>query len=151
MSCIVNHKLFLGDMTNANDVEFIARNNITTIINIAADLVITNNDRNVVIYNFPIQDDYESDISLMFDEICEIIDRDDVVLVNCVAGISRSATVVIAYMMRQNSLRLKDAFLEVYTKRPLICPNKRFMQYLLEDEKKQFGENSLTQEECIQL
>ena len=87
----------------------------------------------------------------MFDEICEIIDRDDVVLVNCVAGISRSATVVIAYMMRKNSLRLKDAFLEVYTKRPLICPNKRFMQYLLEDEKKQFGENSLTQEECIQL
>ena len=42
MSCIVNHNLFLGDMTNANDVEFIARNNITTIINMKHIMVVHN-------------------------------------------------------------------------------------------------------------
>lgn len=97
------------------------------------------------------QDSYDCDISLYFDEICNIIHKHDIVLVNCVAGISRSTTFVIAYLMKYYEINLKDAFLYVKKKRDRICPNKKFMTYLYEYEFKLFGENSLTYNECIKL
>ena len=53
--------------------------------------------------------------------------------------------------MKYLKLNLRDAFLLVRSKSPLICPNKEFMKYLLEYELKIFGENSLYYDECIQL
>ena len=105
----------------------------------------------VKVYSYKIQDDYKCNISLYFDEIGEIINKEKTVLVNCIAGISRSSTIVISYIMKYLNLNLRDAFLLVRSKSPLICPNKEFMKYLLEYELKIFGENSLTYDECINL
>jgi len=52
------------------------------------------------------------------------------VLVHCAAGISRSATVVIAYLMWKHGYNLDDAFLMVKTKRAVIDPNVGFMRQL---------------------
>jgi len=151
MSTIIKDKLYLGDICNANDTEFIRKNNITSIVCVATDLIIINNNRNIAIHYYQIEDDYDCNILQYFDEISQLIDEEQTVLVNCYAGISRSATIVIAYMMRKFNMNLNTAFLEVREARNRICPNKQFMQYLLEDEKNLFGENSLTQENCTQL
>ncbi|TNV75405.1 hypothetical protein FGO68_gene10796 [Halteria grandinella] len=57
------------------------------------------------------------------------------ILVHCAAGVSRSASVVVAYIMVSRKLRLKEAFAFVLEKRPCIKPNEGFMRQLEEFEK----------------
>nr|XP_018629364.1 dual specificity protein phosphatase 1-like isoform X3 [Nicotiana tomentosiformis] len=49
------------------------------------------------------------------------------VLVHCFAGKSRSATIVIAYLMKKHGMSLSEAFQLVKSKRPVISPNAGFM------------------------
>jgi len=52
------------------------------------------------------------------------------VLVHCRAGVSRSASVVVAYVMRFCGLSLHDAFFLVRSRRNIITPNLGFMNKL---------------------
>uniref|UniRef100_A0A6C0IFN6 Tyrosine-protein phosphatase domain-containing protein n=1 Tax=viral metagenome TaxID=1070528 RepID=A0A6C0IFN6_9ZZZZ len=151
MSEIIKNKLYLGDMFDANDEVFIKNNNISCIICVAEKLKINNTNSNVKVYNYELSDDYSCNISHYFDEICDIINKENIVLVNCVAGISRSSTIVIAYIMKNYKLDLKNTFIGVRNERNRICPNKNFMKCLLDYELSLFGKNSLTYEKCITL
>lgn len=151
MTEIIKGKLFLGDLFDANNETDIASKNISCIICVAERLKIKNTNTNVKVYQYNLSDDYECDISLYFDEIGEIIHNSNIVLVNCVAGISRSSTIVIAYIMKYYNDNLKDTFIELRNRRSCICPNKKFMEYLLGYELSLFGKNSLTYDECVQL
>lgn len=57
------------------------------------------------------------------------------VFVHCHAGISRSATICIAYIMKAMQWDLSKAYEFVKEKRPCISPNLHFMGQLLEFEK----------------
>ena len=48
------------------------------------------------------------------------------VLVHCIAGVSRSSSCVIAYLMRRHGLRLSQAYAAVKRKRGIIQPNEGF-------------------------
>ena len=149
MSEIINNKLYLGDLFDANNKEQIKNKNITSIICVAEGLKIV--DPDVKVYRYDFQDDYNCNISLYFDEIGTIINNEKAVLVNCMAGISRSSTIVIAYIMKYLNINLREAFLFVKNKRSFICPNKEFMKHLYEYEFYLFKKNSLSYDECIHL
>uniref|UniRef100_A0A1I8PYL7 Dual specificity protein phosphatase 19 n=1 Tax=Stomoxys calcitrans TaxID=35570 RepID=A0A1I8PYL7_STOCA len=56
------------------------------------------------------------------------------VLVHCNAGVSRSASVVIAYLMRYSDMDFEKAFKHVKSRRECIQPNAGFMRQLREFE-----------------
>lgn len=64
-------------------------------------------------------------------------------LVHCVAGVSRSATFCIAYLMKYLQMTLLEAYNHVKLKRPIIKPNCGFFRQLIEYEKILFDINTV--------
>ncbi len=89
-------------------------------------------------HHFPMDDAATQDISQFFLPICQILDRakqeGKQVLVHCAAGVSRSPTLVIAYIMWSQKKTRKEAYEYVSVKRPIIDPNDNFMDQLAEFE-----------------
>lgn len=65
----------------------------------------------------------------------EALSRNCGILVHCLAGISRSVTVTVAYLMQKLNLSLNDAYDLVKRKKSNISPNFNFMGQLLDFEK----------------
>ncbi|CAF5223781.1 unnamed protein product, partial [Rotaria magnacalcarata] len=75
-----------------------------------------------------------------FDEFIDFIDnalrlKTNKVLVHCSAGISRSPTLVLAYMMKKNRWTLEEAFDKMRKLRKIVDPNVSFIIQLREWEK----------------
>lgn len=58
--------------------------------------------------------------------------QDGVVLLHCNAGVSRSASIAIAYLMAKEKIPFEDAFNRVRSARPSIRPNAGFLVQLTE-------------------
>lgn len=65
------------------------------------------------------------------------------VLVHCHFGVSRSATLVIAYLMEKYNLTLDEAFSYVRSRRRFINPNSGFMSQLREYQRLNYDVNGL--------
>ena len=63
------------------------------------------------------------------------LDKGEQVLVHCEAGVSRSATICIAYLMHNLHLSFFQAYACVKEARPIISPNYNFVEQLLAYEK----------------
>jgi len=65
------------------------------------------------------------------------------VLVNCWAGVSRSTTIVLAYLIYKNKWSVQDALSFVRSKRPIVNPNYGFIVqlYNLQDKLHTLDEN----------
>ena len=75
-----------------------------------------------------------------------IRDKNGCTFVHCHAGISRSATICIAYIMKSMQMDLAGAYEFVKEKRPCISPNLHFMGQLLEFQKQLQAEVSMDQQ-----
>lgn len=65
------------------------------------------------------------------------------ILVHCMAGVSRSSTLVMAYLMRHLNMSLADAYEHVRRIRPCIQPNPGFWRQLLDYEQSIRGSQSV--------
>ncbi|KAG8141196.1 hypothetical protein E2320_006850 [Naja naja] len=88
--------------------------------------------------SIPVEDNHMADISVWFQEAIDFIDSVKAsgghVLVHCQAGISRSATICLAYLIQSRRVRLEEAFDFVKQRRGVISPNFGFMGQLLQFE-----------------
>ena len=85
---------------------------------------------------FEIEDEVDQDISSHFQAAFDFISNaKDNVLVHCHAGISRSATIVLSYLMKHRNISFVDARAFLKTKRRCICPNSGFVKQLEKYEK----------------
>lgn len=69
-------------------------------------------------------------IAIVLPEIEEKLARHERVLVHCAAGVSRSAAVVIAYMMRRDRCSYERALATLRAIRPKVNPNPAFVAQL---------------------
>lgn len=144
MSIIIPGKLYLGSMFDVNNSNFLEKNKINTIICVARNLkIIPEIELYYKVHRYEFEDTEKQDILNYFDDITELIESSEVVLVNCAAGASRSASIVIAYLMKYYQMNLKTAINHVKKYRRQISPNKGFILQLLEYENKLYGNNSI--------
>ncbi|XP_028518181.1 dual specificity protein phosphatase 10 isoform X2 [Exaiptasia diaphana] len=132
--------LFLGSEEGAADEELVDRLAIKFILNMTEMCPNFFVHRKDIHYKqIKINDSYQEDIGQYFEEAVRFIDEARAngtrVLVHCHAGVSRSATVTVAYVMKHLGLSLNDAYKFVKEKRPEISPNLNFMGHLLKYEK----------------
>lgn len=136
MSKILDH-LYLGNIEDINNINFIKNNDIQLIINCASEVIIPSSYENMNIsiinlklYDDPLQKIYFNLLNDISDKIDYFLKQKKGVLVNCYAGISRSSTFVIAYLMNKYNMNLDDAYSFVINKRLIIQPNSGFLKIL---------------------
>ncbi|KAJ9579825.1 hypothetical protein L9F63_004531, partial [Diploptera punctata] len=127
--------LFLGNAATSEDSEALSRHSIEYILNVTADLPNVFEDSGSIKYmKIPIADHWKENLASFFPKAIEFIDEarsnEKGVLVHCLAGVSRSVTVTVAYLMYKLSLNLNDAFNMVRARKSNIAPNFHFMQQL---------------------
>lgn len=92
-----------------------------------------------------VDDDEKEPLEKYFQEVHLILEAaekaDNVVLVHCAAGISRSASLVLAHLMLKHKWTYEDAYAYVQECRPIIQPNDGFVRALKAlDQQMQRGE-----------
>ncbi|CAM6053446.1 unnamed protein product [Sphagnum tenellum] len=130
--------LFLGNERDA-DSHSLEELDITYVLSIESSQLTSGGQKLGVVYKrLNAADSYHQNLKQHFEEAFEFIDearrKGSNILVHCSAGISRSATITIAYLMRHLLMSLVDAYKLVKSKRPIISPNLNFMGQLLELE-----------------
>ncbi|XP_005996086.1 dual specificity protein phosphatase 10 [Latimeria chalumnae] len=131
--------LFLGNEHDAQDLEKMQRMNVGYIINVTTHLPLYHFDKGTFKYKrLPATDSNKQNLRQYFEEAFEFIEEAHQcgkgLLIHCQAGVSRSATIVIAYLMKHTRMTMTDAYKFVKGKRPIISPNLNFMGQLLEFE-----------------
>lgn len=100
----------------------------------------------------PLLDTPNSDMypfmELVADLIHEVVTRNEVVLVHCVAGVSRSVTLCLAYLVKWQKMTLCEAYHHMKLRRPQIRPNTGFFKQLIKFEERLFGEASVKMVYC---
>ncbi|XP_029984087.1 dual specificity protein phosphatase 10-like [Sphaeramia orbicularis] len=131
--------LYLGNEHDAQDINLLQRLNIGYILNVTTHLPLYHYDTGLFIYKrLPATDSNKQNLRQYFEEAFEFIEEAQQagmgLLIHCQAGVSRSATIVIAYLMKHTWMTMTDAYKFVKTRRPIISPNLNFMGQLLEFE-----------------
>lgn len=100
----------------------------------------------------PIKDSRDSNLIEYFDQVADTIERvrqeDGKSLVHCVAGVSRSVSLVLAYLMEYADMSLKNAFQHVRSVRPQVRPNTGFFKQLIEYEQRLYGNTTVSMVHC---
>jgi protein-tyrosine phosphatase len=130
--------IFLGPEKFAINDSSLVRRGVTHIVNVSSTSPCKYPEKYKYLH-LPIHDRNDFEIKLYLDPCVDFIDEvvktGGKVYVHCFAGISRSSTVVIYYLMKYHKMRFSDAFDLVKKKRPVACPNFGFLNTLIELDK----------------
>ncbi|XP_004076735.1 dual specificity protein tyrosine phosphatase CCP1 [Oryzias latipes] len=131
--------LFLGNERDAQDLDLLLRLNIGYVVNVTTHLPLYHINSGLRYKRLPATDNSKQNLRQYFEEVFEFIEEayqsGQGVLVHCQAGVSRSATIVIAYLMKHTLMTMTDAYKYVRSRRPVVSPNLNFMGQLLEFER----------------
>ncbi|XP_004588042.2 dual specificity protein phosphatase 18-like [Ochotona princeps] len=142
----ITRRLYIGNGVAANNENLLYNNQITMVINASVEVVNTYYD-NIQYLQVPVTDTPTSHIYSFFDLVADQIHSEDMkqgrTLLHCVAGVSRSPTLCLAYLMKYHAMTLRDAHTWIRALRPIIRPNNGFWEQLIHYESKLFSKNSV--------
>ena len=127
----ITEKIFLGNIDGARNIQFLKKEKITHIISLAGKMFTPIYDKNIIQFQkiIDIEDDMRENIIKYFKECFDIIEKADKIFIHCMAGVSRSATIVISYLMWKEKKSLDEILKKVKEKR-FVSPNFGFMEQL---------------------
>ncbi|CAL8336371.1 dual specificity protein phosphatase 26 [Gadus morhua] len=139
-------KLYIGDQHSAENLADLSLQRITHVLNAAqcrrhagADLY---KGTSITYMGIEARDSCNFDLSPNFQRAACFIDgalgRGGRVLVHCQVGVSRSATLVLAYLMLKQRLTLVEAICAVKNHRGVV-PNRGFLRQLIQLDGQLFG------------
>jgi predicted protein tyrosine phosphatase len=135
--------LYLGNSKDADDRDGMTAIGVTRVLNVTTSQqspspAMDHRASGVVYKRLSVLDNGHANLKQYFEEAFEFIEgarkSGGSVLIHCQAGISRSPTIAIAYVMRHRKTSMVDAYKMVKAARPIISPNLNFMGQLLELE-----------------
>lgn len=128
--------LWLGSLESARNRHFLLRRGITHVLSIIE--CEASFFPELFTYKHISARDHDSeDLSAIFEEAIAFIDegrQKGGVVVHCAMGVSRSASLVIAYVMKSKKMCFADAYHFVKKHREVIYPNEGFKKQLLDFE-----------------
>ena len=131
----ITEKLFLGNEDTARDKAILNKLNISNILICAegCEPFFKDEYKYKILY---IDDAIDENILSWLQEAFEFIDSSEKnIYIHCVMGISRSPSIVIAYLMYKNKISYEEAYDFVKNKRNVINPNSGFQDQLKKFEK----------------
>ncbi|KAL1211807.1 Dual specificity protein phosphatase 1B [Cardamine amara subsp. amara] len=144
---LIQQGLFIGSVAEATNKDLLKSSNVTHILTVAVALA-PPYPLDFVYKVIEVVDRSETDLTVYFDEcysfIDEAIQSGGAVLVHCFMGMSRSVTIVVAYLMKKHGMSFSKAMELVRSRRPQALPNFGFISQLQQFEKsiRVDGENS---------
>jgi protein-tyrosine phosphatase len=152
---IIENQLWLGSGSAASSLDILQSLEITKILNVADDVpnYFESHTDCFEYFNLNVAD-FGSDkgISRVFEsaftKLLEWQSSSEKVFVHCAAGVNRSATVVIAWLMYSRRLSLFKAW-EFVSERRKVCPLKDNRRELLMYEKEIFSESSYPDDDAF--
>lgn len=132
--------IYIGSVLSSTTLNKMKEFGITHVVNAALELECNFPD-DITYHKLELVDSPLQSIDAVFDKATEFIDNGNFngkVLVHCVAGISRSASIVLAYLIRYKYMRLKHAQHFLAQRRPVVAPNHGFLGQLKKYESKCF-------------
>ncbi|NWV68867.1 DUS8 phosphatase, partial [Malurus elegans] len=131
--------LYLGSQKDVLNKDLMTQNGISYVLNASNSCPKPDFICDSHFMRIPVNDNYCEKLLPWLDKSIEFIDKAKVsscqVIVHCLAGISRSATIAIAYIMKTMGMSSDDAYRFVKDRRPSISPNFNFLGQLLEYER----------------
>merc|ERR1711933_19173 len=124
---VVSGAVFIAGYQVAGDGECLHKHGITHIVNTAADVCENRFPDQFSYVTYYLKDTNSEDISLLFYRTLEwmqnAIKKGGRVLVHCREGVSRSSTMVIAYLMWRFNMSFEAAHEKIRKVRPICNPN----------------------------
>ena len=141
INSILDRRLYLGNRFAASALDILKSLGVTHVVNCSLEQPnFFPND--LIYYNCNLRDSLTEQIEfegpLRF--IQQALASGGVVFVHCAAGVSRSASIVIGYLMRTQGLSKREALRKVAELRPCIKPNSNFLKQLSRLEGKHSGQ-----------
>ncbi|KAJ7227709.1 protein-tyrosine phosphatase-like protein, partial [Mycena haematopus] len=138
---ITTGALYLGSMAAAIDHDLLRTNGIAHLVQVLeVPWMPASGDAGFACHRIDIEDTSAAVLQPHLAAACDYISaslaRGDSVLVHCHQGVSRSASIVIAYLIREHSMTYDAAFDYVRQRRQCIKPNAGFVKTLREWETK---------------
>ncbi|RUS91813.1 hypothetical protein EGW08_000384 [Elysia chlorotica] len=131
--------LYLGSQQDSLNHELAQVNGISYILNVSKTCPCPTYIQENHFHRIPVNDNYCEKLLPFFEEAFQFLDKvreaNGCVLVHCLGGVSRSATLTIAYIMKHMRMSPDEAYRYVKDKRPTISPNFNFLGQLIEYEK----------------
>eukprot|EP01060_Flectonema_neradi_P024822 TRINITY_DN33695_c0_g1_i1.p1 TRINITY_DN33695_c0_g1~~TRINITY_DN33695_c0_g1_i1.p1 ORF type:complete len:219 (+),score=33.55 TRINITY_DN33695_c0_g1_i1:60-716(+) len=140
-------RLFLGSSIDAQDIATLKEKKITHVINATVDCQ-TAQDPDIEVLHVAVRDHSDAPLSEYFDMaanfINSVMESGGSILVHCRCGISRSTTLVAAYLIAHRNMTCEQACDFLRARRSIVSPNFGFMLSLTSYEQ-------TAQEKCSEI
>ena len=133
------NKIYLGNFIAANDETFLADKKIKFVLTVASGLNIRVKDKSIEHKVIQAYDLPTFNLAQFFEETYNWMDsrmEKGNIFVHCAAGVSRSTSTIIAYLIRKFGWDFEHSLAYIKEKRKIVCPNDGFRKQLKEYEVK---------------